>query len=119
MLSYNSRMKMFLFGCLGSKIVLVLSAKFVNKTHLLYMGYTALIPALGFAYIYITGSRKIGYEAGGKIWWNNLRPMHSVLYLLFAYNAILGHQNVAWKFLMGDFALGLIAFLHQHLYVLN
>ncbi len=78
------------------------------------MGYFALVPAIGFLYIYITGSRKTGPEViGDKIWWNDLRPVHGFLYLLFAINAFEKNPD-SWIILMLDVIIGLIAFLHFH-----
>ena len=82
----------------------------------MYMGYLALIPAIGFIYIFLTGTRQTGTEVfGEKIWWNNLRPIHGILYFLFAYNAIIGNKN-AWVYLLIDVLIGLISFLIFHLY---
>jgi hypothetical protein len=79
-----------------------------------YMGYVALLPAIGFMYIFLTGSRKTGAEVfGEKIWWNNLRPLHSLIYFIFAYNAINGNKQ-SWVYLMADVTIGLIAYLIQH-----
>jgi hypothetical protein len=62
----------------------------------------------------LSGKRKTGPEVfGDKIWWNKLRPVHSLLYFLFAYNAINGNRN-AWKFLLLDVIIGLISFLSFH-----
>ena len=64
-------------------------AKTVDVKYLQLLGYLAIIPAIGFSYIFLTGSRKTGIEVfGSKIWWNKLRPLHAILYGLFAYNAI-------------------------------
>jgi hypothetical protein len=116
MLSINSRFLLFIFGCIGSRVIFTVLAKYINVKYLPYLGYLALLPAFGFSYIYITGSRLVGFEAGGKIWWNCLRPLHSLLYFLFAYNAILKHKEVAWKFLALDVIIGLFAFLGHHFY---
>ncbi len=113
-MSYNSRLLLFLIGCIGLRIIFAIVAKYININYLPYLGYLALLPAIGFAYIYITGSRNTGFEAGGKIWWNCLRPLHSLLYFLFAYNAILKNNHVAWKFLALDVVIGLSAFLNHH-----
>ena len=78
------------------------------------MGYLALSISFGFMYIFLTGSRETGAEVfGEKIWWNNLRPLHSLLYFLFAYNAIIGNRN-AWIYLLIDVVIGLISFLIFH-----
>ena len=78
------------------------------------MGYLALIISFSFMYIFLTGSRETGVEVfGEKIWWNNLRPLHSLLYFLFAYNAIIGNRN-AWMYLLIDVVIGLFCFLIFH-----
>jgi len=93
---------------------LCIGAKYASTQWLKYLGYLALLPAFGFAFLFVTGKRKTGPEVfGGKIWWNNLRPVHALLYFLFAYQAIHGNHS-AWVFLMLDVILGLIAFLSYH-----
>ena len=110
----QQRILMFLIGCIGVRFLFVIIAKYINIKYLGYLGYLALLPATGFIYIYLTGSRKTGAEIfGEKIWWNNLRPVHSILYFLFAYNAIVGNKN-AWIYLLADVLIGLISFLLYH-----
>ena len=110
----QKRFLLFLIGCIGTRSVFVLLAKNIGTQHLPYLGYLALLPAIGFIYIYFTGSRQTGAEVfGDKIWWNNLRPLHSVLYFLFAYNAIIGNKQ-AWIYLLVDVLIGLISFLVFH-----
>ena len=112
----QKRFLLFLIGCIGTRTLLVILAKNASEMYLKYMGYLALLPAIGFIYIFLTGSRQTGAEVfGGKIWWNNLRPVHALLYLLFAYNAILGRKN-AWIYLLLDVIIGLISFLIFHFY---
>jgi hypothetical protein len=110
----HKRFLMFLIGCIGVRSLFVIIAKYVNTKYLKYLGYFALLPAIGFMYIYLTGIRNTGLGAfGEKIWWNNLRPIHSILYFLFAYNAIIGNKN-AWIYLLADVLIGLISFLIYH-----
>ena len=110
----RQRMLMFLIGCIGVRSLFVVIAKYINTTYLKYLGYLALGPAIGFLYIYLTGSRKTGPETfGEKIWWNDLRPIHSILYFLFAYNAIIGNKQ-SWIYLLADVLIGLMCFLHHH-----
>lgn len=112
----QKRFLLFLFGCIGSRVLLVYLAKIASKLYLMYLGYLALIPALGFFYLFFSGSRQTGMEVfGDKIWWNYLRPIHGLLYLLFAYNAITGNQN-AWIYLLVDVIIGLVSFLIFHYY---
>jgi hypothetical protein len=102
---------LFLVGCIGTRSLFVYLAKNSSIQTLKYMGYLALIPTIGFIYIYATGARQTGIEvSGGKIWWNNLRPIHAVIYGLFAYNAINGNPN-AWIYLLVDVLFGLTSFM--------
>jgi len=110
----QKRFILFLIGCIGVRSLLVYLAKTSNQTFLMYMGLIALIPAIGFFYLFLTGSRKTGAEVfGDKIWWNDLRPIHGIFYSLFAYNAIIGNKN-AWIYLLVDVLFGLISFLIFH-----
>jgi hypothetical protein len=101
-------------GCIGTRALFVIIAKYITPNYLKYLGYVALLPAIGFMYIYLTGSRQTGAEVfGEKIWWNNLRPVHSILYFTFAYNAISGNKQ-SWIVLLVDVLIGLISFLIHH-----
>lgn len=110
----KKRFLLFLIGCIGTRTLLVYIAKNTSVDYLPILGYIALLPVLGFTYIYITGSRETGVEVfGGKIWWNNLRPIHAIFYSLFAYNAI--HKNKrSWIYLLYDVLFGLVSFLTHH-----
>lgn len=110
----QKRFLLFLVGCIGVRSLFVIIAKNINLNYLPILGYLALLPATGFSYIYLSGSRKTGAETfGEKIWWNDLRPIHATLYFLFAYNAILGKRS-AWVYLLIDVIFGLISFLLFH-----
>ena len=112
----QKRFLLFLIGCIGTRSLFVYLAKNMNKQFLQIMGYLALLPAVGFFYIYFTDSRKTGAEVfGDKIWWNQLRPIHGALYILFAYNAINGNPN-SYIYLLVDVLIGLISFLTFHYY---
>jgi hypothetical protein len=112
----QKRFLLFLFGCIGTRSLFVYLAKIASKTYLLYMGYLAILPAIGFIYLFLSGARKTGAEVfGDKIWWNDLRPVHGLLYSLFAYNAITGN-DFAWIYLLFDVIIGLIIFLYFHYY---
>lgn len=112
----QKRFLLFLFGCIGTRTLFVYLAKNANKTYLRYMGYLAILPAIGFFYLFLTDSRKTGPEVfGDKIWWNNLRPVHGLMYALFAYHAINGN-DFAWIYLLIDVVIGLVSFLSFHIY---
>jgi hypothetical protein len=110
----QKRFLLFLVGCMGVRFFFVYLAKNINIDYLPYMGYLSLIISFGFMFIFLTGSRKTGPEVNGeKIWWNNLRPIHSILYGLFAYLAIT-KNNKAWVVLLVDVLIGLFSFLTFH-----
>tara|TARA_Y100001970_G_C14227099_1_gene856367 strand:+ start:148 stop:528 length:381 start_codon:yes stop_codon:yes gene_type:complete len=110
----QKRFFLFLFGCILTRFIFVYIAKNIDKKNLAYMGYIFLIPAIGFLYIYINNLRKTGLEVfGDKIWWNDLRPIHAFLYLLFSYYAINEYKN-AYIFLLVDVIIGLLSFLIYH-----
>ena len=112
----KKRFILFIIGCIGTRTLFVYLAKNANRTYLQYMGYLSILPAIGFFYLFLTGSRKTGAEVfGDKIWWNNLRPVHGLMYLLFAYNAINGNK-FAWIYLLVDVIIGLVSFLIFHYY---
>ncbi len=112
----QKRFLLFIFGCIVVRLLFVYIAKNISLQYLPILGYLALIPAIGFLYLFFSGSRKRGGEVFGDIiWWNNLRPLHAILYLLFSYNAILKNNN-AWIYLLIDVIIGLVSFLIFHFY---
>lgn len=112
--TFHKRILLFLVGCIGTRFLFVYIAKESSIRTLKYLGYLGLLPAIGFMYIYLTGARQTGAEVfGDKIWWNNLRPIHALLYALFSYNAIVGNAN-AWMYLLVDVLFGLASFIVHH-----
>ncbi len=114
--NFQKRFLLFIFGCIFVRTLFVIIAKNISLKYLPYLGYLALLPSIGFFYIYLTGTRKTGAEVfGDKIWWNDLRPIHGLLYALFAYNAI--NKNIySWVYLLIDVIIGLISFIIFHYY---
>ncbi len=109
----QKRFLYFICECVLLRCIFALIAK-NNVQYLPIMGTLALIPAFGLFYVYVTGSRTTGPEVfGEKIWWNDLRPVHAFLYLLFAINAFESNPN-SWIILIFDVLIGLIAFLQYH-----
>ncbi len=110
----QKRFLLFIFGCLGTRFALAVLADKINKEYLPIMGGLALIPAIGFLYIYFFSSRKTGPEVfGEKIWWNNMRLIHGLIYIAFAVFAI-QKKHFAAKVLYFDVILGLVSFLIYH-----
>ena len=108
------RFCLFLFGCIGSRLLITIISAFASNWLLVLLGYLALIPVIGWFYIIFIGKRDTGIEVlGDKIWWKTLRPIHMTLWGLFAYFAISGNKH-AWKILLADTLFGLSAFLIYH-----
>ena len=110
----QKRFILFLLACIPTRLLFVYLAKISNKYWLQILGYLGLLPAIGFFYIYFTNSRQTGAEVfGDKIWWNKLRPIHGILYLIFSINAISGN-NMAYVYLLVDVIFGLSSFIIFH-----
>lgn len=110
----HKRYALFLVGCIGTRTLLAYTAKTVSTPNLQIMGWLAILPVIGFTYYFVSGTRQTGVEVfGERIWWNNLRPLHALLYSVFAYMAIMGMRG-AWKILALDVVIGLIAFIWKH-----
>ena len=104
----------FLLLCIPVRLFAAFISKVASKKYLPFLGYIALIPAIGFLYIFIFGKRKKGGETFNQpIWWGYMRPIHSFLYFYFAYMAINKRDN-AHMILFYDVILGLLSFFHYH-----
>lgn len=112
----NKRMLLFLAGCIPTRILLAILTKTYYKTQMIdFIGYFTFLAGLGFFAIYFFGLRKTGLETGGApIWWNHLRPLHGLLYLLASWFIFFGQKELAWIPLAIDVAVGLTAFLIKH-----
>ena len=101
----------FLIGCMGSRVALVWLA--YAYPHILRP--MALCISSGFMYIWANGLRQNPAETGGeKVWWNDMRPVHSVLWGTFAYMAFNGSPN-AWKVLALDVTIGFSAWVKHRI----
>jgi hypothetical protein len=111
----RKRFALFLVGCIGIRTALVYIAKNNSNENILkIMGIIALLIAISFLYLFFSNSRTSGLEVfGDKIWWNNLRPVHAILYIAFAYSAFTCNKS-AWVFLALDVIIGLISFIIFH-----
>ena len=107
--------RFFLFTfCIIVRLLFVFIAKYIKPIYLPYLGVVALLPSLGFILIYLFDLRKYGREVlNNAIWWNTLRPVHGVLYLLFALLALKKNKN-SWMVLLLDVIIGTVAFLNYH-----
>jgi hypothetical protein len=108
------RFFIFIFGCIFIRICLVAIAYNINVDYLPYTGYIAAIIGIGFLIIFLGGYRKTATEIYcDVVWWNHLRPLHGILYLLYSYLAINKNQN-AYLVLLVDVIIGFISGMNFH-----
>ena len=62
--------------------------------------------SIGFTYQYITKYRKKG-AFSQNIWWDFLRPIHVVIYLIVVYNLIYKYKDT-YKLLLLDTFIGIL-----------
>jgi len=118
----RKRIKVFLFGCIGSRLLLVLLAKYINEKYLPLMGIVALIISISFIYLYFIGNKKADMQlewlGDRMIWWNKLRIVHATFFLLFAIFAI-QRKNYSWIILLVDCMFGLGMWILHNRYMIN
>ena len=102
----------FLFGCMFSRLFMVYIAKIININYLPYYGIITLIISIMFLKNYINNFPKIGFF-GNKVWWNNNRLIHSLLYFIFSIMAFYKNKN-SWIVLFADTLIGLITFILKY-----
>ena len=110
----QKRFLLFLGLCIPTRLAIAALAKHISLKYLPIMGAIFLVMGLGFLYLNLFNKRKVGIETGGDvIWWNDLRPVHGFLAILFAVLAISKVRD-AWVILVIDAIIGLVAFLTYH-----
>jgi uncharacterized membrane protein (DUF373 family) len=58
MANIKQRVLLFLILCMGIRSLFVIIAKYINTKYLKYLGYLALLLAIGFMYIYLSGTKE-------------------------------------------------------------
>ena len=74
----------------------------------------AAAAAIGVGFLAVWGRRMRAFEStarAGRVWWNDLRPLHAALWLLYA---ALAARSVprAWTVLLLDLVVGIAAWKH-------
>jgi len=109
----QKRTLMFLIGCIGARSAIAYFAKIIDPYYLPYVSIIFFIGAIRFIYLFFTNPT--GPQFLGKdIWWNKIRPIHFLLYLLFAISALM-KKTYAWIFLALDVIVALTAFFVYHI----
>ena len=111
----------FLIGCIGIRLLLAFIVKHLPINYLPYAGVLGLMVSFTMATLYVFGLRPTGMEVGGldvgkgRIWWNDIRPIHAAIYLVFACYA-LQKKSYSYVPLEVDAVFGLSAwYVHYYL----
>ena len=105
---------LFLCGCIPLRLLFAYAAKTTDPKFLPYFALLAILPMIGWLTIYFVSPRLTGPEvSGGVIWWNDLRIVHALLYLLFIIYA-LQKKPFSYIALLVDVFVGLLAFTLYH-----
>jgi phosphatidylglycerophosphate synthase len=111
MLSSKQRLIQFLGICilirsLGALISYLHPYSVITKV----LAILYFLIGISMLYLFIANKRQNAPEGGGITWWNNLRPIHAILFILFAVFT-LNRNKYSYFFLIGDVILGLTAFI--------
>jgi len=108
------RIFLFSFLCIPTRFMFMYLSDKYAESYSHYFILVALLFSIAQFYLYITDSRKTGIEVfGADIWWNQLRPVHGMLYLLFCVYTY-KKQNHAYIPLLIDIITAIIAFILYH-----
>jgi len=80
-LDKNKRIMLFIFGCLFARSIPIIILKKIPKLSIIIVLFYLGI-GLSFLKTFLFSKLEYGFF-GGKVWWNNLRLFHSLIYLLF------------------------------------
>ena len=108
----QKRFLAFLLLCIPVRIAFVFIVKSSDKKYLPYLGYIGIIIGLGFMYNFIF-TKKRGGTFNQIVWWNDLRPVHAIFYLIFA-SLALSKNKEAYIPLLYDVIIGFISFISHH-----
>ena len=101
----------FLFFCLGSRTLLAYIAyKYIKYTIIKYLLILFTVTASIIWLYYYFIKDKTFSRLSGKVWWNNMRIIHSILYLTFA-GLVITNKKWAWKLLALDVLIGFIGWI--------
>lgn len=109
-----NRIVAFWLGCVPARALYAYLAYRWTPNLTFYLAFPAILMGLSFIILRVANLRQTGFEVNyERIWWNNLRPIHGILYLIFAYLAL---QKNAFAYipLVIDLCFGIVAFLFFH-----
>ena len=110
----QKRFLLFLLLCIPARLVITAVAKYMPLKYLPILGAIFIIIGVSFLYLNLFNKRLTGLETGGDvIWWNDLRPVHGFLAILFGILAMSKVRD-AWVVLLIDTIFGFVSFITYH-----
>ena len=100
--------------CILLRSLFVLMAYELNTNLVYYMAFPAVLISIGFLVSYTKYKPKDLGVFGGKVWWNNLRFIHGIIYGIFAYMAFT-QNKLAYIPLLVDVIIGISSFLLHYI----
>ena len=120
----KERMLTFLIGCLGTRSLLAYIAYYAEDNNIdslqILLGVLAIFIGIGFITIWLFGNElandqlKVWKDKDDKLWWNNFRIVHGIIYILFGIFSLMEIQG-AYKLLIIDLILGLLLWIMHHI----
>ena len=97
----DRRIVYYLVGCIGSRSAIIIYIPFFSDTTDLYfIGVFYIFVATQFIYANFLES-----SVSNPVF---LKPIHALIYLVFAFYAMRGYIGYAWKILLVDLCFGLV-----------
>ena len=109
----DKKIQMFFLGCVPIRLLLILIVLFIDKKYLYYLSFIGFLISFGFLYNFIFKKER-GSTFNQIAWWNYLRPIHFLLYLIFGYLAYNKNQY-AYIPLLLDVLIGIMSFIFEFL----
>lgn len=110
----NRSILLFLGLCIPLRILIAWSSTIVPPKYLPVYGAACFLVAVGFLYLYFTGSRMYAPEANGPTWWSHYRLIIGMLWLTAAIYAFQRRSDLVWIPLTIDILFGLVIFYNKH-----
>ena len=107
---------LFLLACIPVRLLLAYAVqRHTPEKYRLLVALALLVPVVGFMTIYFKGLRQtpgetFGCNNGSVLWWNDLRPVHGLLYATAAV-LVLKESPFAHYPLYLDVLIGITAFV--------
>jgi len=114
------RKAIFLLGCIGLRSFLSYLSSNIN--YLPYIGGFYLLFSIGILCIYVFGSeradKQLEWLGDKKIWWNQMRLIHGIIWLIFAVLAFTKFKH-SWVVLASDTFIGLSVWILHTFFQIN